>query len=36
MKKNYRKRTAPAGTSDELVLPEAMTVAMAEIGGAGA
>lgn len=26
--------TAPAGTSDELVLPDAVTVTMAEIGGA--
>lgn len=34
MKKNYQKTTAPAGTSDELVLPDAVTVAMAEIGGA--
>lgn len=34
MKKNYQKTTAPAGTSDELVLPEAVSVAMAEIGGA--
>ena len=34
MKKNYQKTTAPAGTSDELVLPDAVTVTMAEIGGA--
>ena len=34
MKKNYQKKTVPAGTSSELVLPEAVTVAMAEIGGA--
>lgn len=34
MKKNYQKTTASAGTSDELVLPDAVTVTMAEIGGA--
>ena len=34
MSKNYQKRTVPAGTSAELVLPEAVTVAMAEIGSA--
>ena len=35
MKKNHQKKTAPAGTSDELVLPAVVSVAMAEIGGAG-
>ena len=34
MKKNYQKTTAPAGTSDGLVLPDAVTVTMAAIGGA--
>jgi transposase-like protein len=34
MSKNYQKKTVPAGTSGELVLPAAVTVAMAEIGGA--
>jgi hypothetical protein len=34
VKKNYQKMTAPAGTSDELALPDAVTVTMAEIGGA--
>ena len=34
MSKNYQKKTAPVGISDELVLPEAVSVAMAEIGGA--
>lgn len=34
MKKNYQKRTAPAATGDELVLPGVVSVAMAEIGGA--
>lgn len=34
MKKNYQKTTATAGTSDDLGLPEAVTVTMAEIGGA--
>jgi len=34
MSKNYQKKAAPVGTDAELVLPEAVTVAMAEIGGA--
>jgi hypothetical protein len=34
MSKDYQKTTAPVGTDAELVLPEAVTVAMAEIGGA--
>lgn len=34
MKKNYQKKSASVGISDELVLPEAVSVAMAEIGGA--
>ena len=34
MKKDYQKRTAAAVTGDQLVLPDAVTVAMAEIGGA--
>jgi transposase-like protein len=34
VKKNYQKTTAPVGTSDELALPNAVTVAMTEIGGA--
>lgn len=34
MKKNYQTRTAPGGISDELVLPDTVSVAMAEIGGA--
>ena len=34
MNKNYQTTTAPAGTGEELVLPEAVSVAMAEIGGA--
>ena len=34
MKKDYQKKTAAAVTGDELVLPDAVTVAMAEIGGA--
>lgn len=34
MKKNYQNKTASAGTSDELVVPDAVSVAMAEIGGA--
>ncbi len=34
MKKDYQKKTASAGISEELVLPDAVTVAMAEIGGA--
>lgn len=28
MKKNYQKQTVPAWTSEELVMPEAATVAM--------
>lgn len=34
MSKDYQKKSVAAGTSTELVLPEAVTVAMAEIGGA--
>jgi putative transposase len=34
MSKNYQKKAAPVGTDAEVVLPEAVTVAMAEIGGA--
>ena len=34
MKKDYQKTTALVGTDAELVLPEAVNVAMAEIGGA--
>jgi putative transposase len=34
MSKDYQKTTARVGTDVELVLPEAVTVAMAEIGGA--
>lgn len=34
MRKNYQKKTAPAGTSDELVLPSVVSVAMGEIAGA--
>jgi len=34
MSKNYQKKAALVGTDAELVLPEAVTVAMAEIGGA--
>jgi len=34
MKKNHQKKTAPAGTSDELVLPSSVSVATAEIGSA--
>lgn len=34
MSKNYQKKNASGVTSEELVLPEAVTVAMAEIGGA--
>ncbi|MGH8976091.1 MAG: IS256 family transposase [Acidimicrobiia bacterium] len=34
MRKNYQKKTAPAVIGDELVLPGAVNVAMAEIGGA--
>jgi len=34
MSKDYQKKTVPGGTSGELVLPEAVSVAMAEIGGA--
>jgi Transposase len=34
MSKNYQKQAALVGTDAELVLPEAVTVAMAEIGGA--
>lgn len=34
MSKNYQKKAARVGTDAELVLPEAVTVAMAEIGGA--
>lgn len=34
MTKNYQKKTASKATSDELVMPDAVSVAMAEIGGA--
>ena len=34
MTKNYQTKTGPAGTDAELVLPEAVTVALGEIGGA--
>ena len=34
MCKNYQKSTAPAVTGEELVLPEAVSIAMAEISGA--
>lgn len=34
MSNNYQKKATSAVTGDELVLPEAVTVAMAEIGGA--
>ncbi len=34
MKKNYQKNTAPAATGNELLLPDPVSVAMAEIGGA--
>jgi transposase-like protein len=34
MKKNYQKKSAPTVTSDELVLPSAVSVSIAEIGGA--
>lgn len=34
MSKDYQKKAARVGTDAELVLPEAVTVAMAEIGGA--
>jgi putative transposase len=34
MSKDYQKTTARVGTDAEFVLPEAVTVAMAEIGGA--
>ena len=34
MSKNYQTKTAPVGTDAELVLPEAVNIAMAEIGGA--
>ncbi len=34
MSKDYQKKAVPGGTSGELVLPEAVSVAMAEIGGA--
>ena len=34
MMKDYQNTTAPVGTDAELVLPEAVNVAMAEIGGA--
>ena len=34
MKKNYQKKTASGVTAVELVLPDAVTVAMAEIGDA--
>lgn len=34
MKKDYQKKTARRGISDELVMPDAVSVAMAEIGGA--
>ena len=34
MRKHYQKKTAPTVTSDELVLPVAVSVAMAEIGAA--
>jgi len=34
VKKNYQKKTSSAATGSELVLPDAVTVAMAEIGDA--
>jgi transposase-like protein len=34
MKKNYQKNTAPAAIGNELLLPDTVSVAMAEIGGA--
>ncbi len=34
MKKDYQKKAARAATSDELVLPSAVSVAMGEIAGA--
>jgi hypothetical protein len=34
MNKDYQKTAAPVGISEELVVPEAVHVAMAEIGGA--
>ena len=34
MSKDYQKKAAPVGISEELVLPEAVHVAMVEIGGA--
>lgn len=34
MKKNYQKKTASAAIGSELVLPDTVSVAMAEIGGA--
>ncbi len=34
MKKNYRKKAAPAVTGSELALPDTVSVAMSEIGAA--
>ncbi len=34
MKKNYQNKTAPVAAGNELVLPDTVSVAMAEIGGA--
>ena len=34
MKKDYQKKTAPVVTGAELVLPDAVSVAMADIAGA--